>query len=180
MATQTLERPSEVATDFQNFRLTFISFEKEVFSLKYELNEGEEWSKPKASEVSSLVCQTGTSGDILKGVIRRAFEAEHWINSSVGISSLKLTYVGIDDKPKKGVEPRMPGELVKIAIASSFRTLTLGTFDQIVDAEKAGQDGYLDESELKALQDILNEVGRELARQLNKKTVFKPQQMKLF
>jgi hypothetical protein len=189
MATQTLERPSETATTVsQNFRITFISFSTEIFGLKYELNEGEDWSKAKASEVSAFVCQTGASIDSLKDAVRRVFAAEHWTDATIEINSLKLTYAGIDDKAKKGVEPRTPGDLVKVAIASSFesqflfssKSLTLGTFDQVVDAEMAGHPGYLDKAELQALQGILDEIGRELARQLNKNTVFKPQQMKLF
>jgi hypothetical protein len=187
MAIQTLERPSEVATVSQNFRITFISFSTEIFGLKYELNEGEEWSKAKTFEVSAFVCQTGAV-DSLKDAVRRVFASEHWTDATIEINSLKLTYAGIDDKPKKGVEPRTPGDLVKVAIASSFesqflfssKSLTLGTFDQVVDAEMAGHPGYLDKAELQALQDILDEIGRELARQLNKNTVFKPQQMKLF
>jgi hypothetical protein len=188
MTTQTLERPSETATVSQNFRITHITFGKEVFSIKYQLNEAEDWSKAKPYEVNAYLCQTGLAGNVLKGAVRRVFSAEHWTDATIEINSLKLTYAGIDDKPKKGVEPRTPGELVKVAIASSFQSqflfsakdLALGTFDQVVDAEMAGHPGYLDKTELQALQDILDEVGRELARQLNKKTVFKPQQMKLF
>jgi hypothetical protein len=188
MAPQTLERPSEAATASQNFRITHISMGREIFSLKYQLNEAEAWGKDKAYEVNAFLCQTGSACDILKGAVRRVFSAEHWTDASVEISSLKLTYAGIDDKPKKGTKPRDPGDLVKVAISSSFQSqflfstkdLGLAPFDQVVDAEMAGHAGYLDESELQALQNILDEVGSELARQLNKKTVFKPQQMKLF
>jgi hypothetical protein len=189
MVTQTLERSkTETETASQNFRLTHISFGTEVFNLKYQLNEAEDWGKDKAYEVSAFLCQAGAAGDILKGAIRRVFSAEHWTDASIEISSLKLTYAGIDDKPKKGTEPRTPGDLIKVAIASSFQSqflfstkdLGLAAFDQVVDVKKAGHVGYLDEPELKALQDILNGVGSELARQMNKRTVFKPQQMKLF
>jgi hypothetical protein len=188
MATQTLDRPTEVATDFQKIRITHIAFGKDVFAIKYQLNEADDWSKAKPSEVNAYLCQTGAACDVLKGAVRRVFSSEHWTDASIGLSSLSMTYAGIDDKPKKGVEPRTPGELVKVAIASSFQSqflfstkdLGLAAFDQVVDVTMAGHAGYLDEPELKALQDILNDVGRELARQMNRRTVFKPQQMKLF
>jgi hypothetical protein len=189
MATQTLERSkSETATTSQQFRINHVSFGKELFSIKYQLNEAEDWGKPKPYELTAFVMQTGASCDILKGAIRRVFSAEHWTDASIDVESLKMTYAGPDDKPKKGVEPRTPGELIKVAISSSFQSqflfsskdLALAAFDQVVDSSMVGHPGYLDQSELEALQDILDEVGRELARQLNKKTVFKPQQMKLF
>ena len=77
---------------------------------------------------------------------------------------------------------------MKVAIAASFESqflfttkpLSLGTFEQVVHKAHAGQEGYLTDPEITALGDIIDEVERELARRLNKRTVFKPQQMKLF
>jgi hypothetical protein len=203
MKTAVLEMPNtDTAVESQQFRITQAAFGKDMFSLQYQLYEGFDWSKPRKYDFGAFLVQTGTPLDNLKASIKRVFGTEEdWSNTSINIGSIKLTYVepkeeveempvkkkGKPKAPKPG-DGRKPGELLKVAIASSYQSpytfsdkdLALGTFEQMIEPDEAGEAGYLDKLELQALGDLLNELGRELARQLNKRVVFKPQQMKLF
>lgn len=187
---QTLEHSMATqSTDTQKFRLTHLSIGTEIYSIKYQIADGVEWLKPRTFDLMAFTLQTATPLEALSQAIKRAYGAEQWSDANLQIDSLKLTYAGEDDKgdKKNGIEPRPEGSLTKVAISSSFQSqyvygknwLGLGTFDQWVDSDRAGDTGFLDASELKALQEICNNVSQELARQLNKKPDFKPLQLKL-
>jgi hypothetical protein len=184
--------PTETQTESQKFRITQIAFGDDTFSLKYQLADDIEWLKPKAHEISRFAPQIAFEIGSLKNVVRRVFQSEdRWGDADISIDALKLTYATDEDKGDKklGIPPRPAGTLIRCAISASYQSafiyakkssfLPLGTFEQNVDRDRAGLEGYLDESELKALEGILDEVSRELANQLNKKTVFKPMQLRL-
>jgi hypothetical protein len=182
----------EPATDTQRFRIIYIAGNK----IRYQLADGIEWGKPRDYEINIHVIQTASSYEKLGGAVKRVFDADHWSDASVEITSLKMTYAEAreDDedaapKRKKKAKPgddRQPGELIKVAIASTYQSeyttkdLALGTFEQQVDRENPGDLGFLNTVEREALEKILDEVGFELARQLNKRIEYKPIQMRLF
>jgi hypothetical protein len=194
MATLTLEMPTTAApsTDSQKFRITQISFGQETFAIKYQLDDGLEWDKPRAQDINAYIVQTASHTEALKEAVKRVFLAEdRWSGADLNIDALKLTYATEEDKgdPKRGINPRPAGTLLRVTISASYQSafvytkkdpfLSLGSFDQIVDRDRQGQTGFLDSTELEALQELIDEVSRELARKLNAKTVFKPLQLRL-
>jgi len=194
MATLTLEKPATAApsTESQKFRITQITFGQEVFSIKYQLDDGLEWDKPRAYEINAYVVQTASYTEALKESIKRVFKAEdRWSGADLNIDALKLTYAGEEDKGdiKRGINPRPAGTLLRVTISASYQSafvyskkdpfLSLGSFEQIVDGDRQGQPGFLDKTELEALQGLIDECSRELARKLNERTVFKPLQLRL-
>lgn len=183
--------PTEVQTENQKFRITQVTFGDDVFALKYQLADDIEWLKPKAYEISAVAVQANSAITSLKDAVRRVFQTEDlWSDADIEIDALKLTYATDEDRGDKrlGIPPREEGTLFKVAIGASYQSsfvysksafLTLGTFEQFLDGDRAGHIGFLTKPELEALQAIIEEVSRELAKQLNKKTVFKPMQLRL-
>jgi hypothetical protein len=179
-------------TSLSKFRITHINKGEEVISIKYQVADGEEWGKPLAHNLSAFIVQANSHFDTLKDAVNRVFLAEDkWSVNDVNITALKMTYADIDDKGdiKRGLKPRPAGDLIRVSISAKYQSmyiyskkdpwLSLDTFDQIVDADNCGAEYYLGKLELKALGEILDEVGRQLARKLNEKTVFTPMQLRL-
>jgi len=188
MPTQTLERPvTEFSVETQKFRIKSIVRNKSFFVVKYQLANGIEWENPSSYNIKPSLVQTAVNYDNLKSAIKRYFSAEDWSNSALEIHALTFTYAGLDDKPKPGLEERKPGDLVKVEFSHSYQSQYSHSekptksypFEQMVDAEMVGEMGFLDESELRALQGIIDEIGRELARELNNRPVFTQMKLKL-
>jgi hypothetical protein len=188
MSTQTLERPAtESSVETQKFRIKSIVRSKSFFVVKYQIANGIEWEEPSSYNIKPSLVQTAFNFDALKSAIKRVFSAESWSDSAIEINGLVLTYAGLDDKPKPGLEERKPGDLVKVEFSHSYQSqythsekpIKSSPFEQIVDAEMVGEMGFLDESELRALQGIIDEIGRELARELNSRPLFTQMKLKL-
>jgi len=196
MTPATLEMPAVAPTETstqnqQKFRLTQVTFGDDAFSLKYQIADDIEWLKPKAHEISAVAPQINSAIETLKDAVRRVFQTEdRWSDTDIEIDFLKFVYATDEDRGDKrlGIPPRAEGKLYKVAIGASYQSsfiyskssfLSLGSFEQFLDGDRAGHIGFLTKPELEALQDIIDEVSRELANQLNKKTVFKPMQLRL-
>lgn len=172
------------------FRLTAISSKANAnYKIKYQTASGIEWLPEQERELGAYLV-TGKYHESLFSVISRAFDAE-WGTKDIRITNLKFHYAEPDDKgdPKRGIEPKAAGELIKITIGAEYQSqsviskksmpwLTLGAFDQYVSKD-IDDLGYLKEEEIVALQDLLDAFSRELARKLNEKIEFKPKQLKL-
>jgi hypothetical protein len=180
--------------DEQRFRITQIDSKKgDLFKVKYQIADGIDWMPERNIEIGSYLVQSRTGYDGLTSAIARVFNAEdRWGTAELRITMLKFTYAEIDDKgdKKHGIESRQPGELTHVAISSDYISqwvfsnkdeprIGVGTFKQVVSSRQSGEAGYLSQDELEALQDLLDEFGDVLARELNKKVEFKSVQLSL-
>ena len=180
--------------DQQRFRITQIDSKKgDIFKIKYQVADGIDWMPERNHEIGSYLVQSRTGYDGLTSAIARVFSAEdRWGTAELRITNLKFTYADLDDKgdKKRGIESRQPGELIRVAIASEYLSqwvfskkdeprIGLNSFEQVVSKRQAGEAGYLSQDELEALQDLLDEFGSVLARELNKKVEFKAEQLSL-
>jgi len=200
MPTATIEAPASdqvidmtptPTIDRQEFRIVSISSKSgDIFKLKFQVADGIEWMPERSHELASYLVQSPKHYEQLSSVVSRVFDAE-WGNKDVRITNLKFYYADEDDKGdmKRGIEPRKPGELTKLTIASEYQSqmviskkavpwLSLGAFDQYV-CKDVDDYGYLQKEEVKALQDLINEFSVCLARKLNERVEFKAKQLKL-
>jgi len=176
----------------QEFRLLSIESKTgDIFKIKYQVADGEEWMPERNYELPCYLAPSPKYYEQLLPIIGRVFSAE-WGSKEVRIKTLKFHYADVDDKGDltRGVQPRKPGELIKLTIGSEYQSgmiiskkaepwLTLGAFDQYV-CKDMDDSGYLQREELESLQDLLNEFGVSLAKKLNERVEFKAKQLRLF
>lgn len=206
MATATLDTKSSVVTEDsekQGFRVVSINSKSgDLFTIEYELQDGIDWMGKKKIDLSPFTMSTAKHYEVLKEVVPRVLGCDGiWEKNNYRITNLKFIRADENERGDKNYNfpAATPGELIRVEISSEFTSeevytkketakIALGKFEmlicadmaEIIDAGSSSVTGYLNTKEWEALSALQEEVGLAIARQLNKRTVFVPTQMKLF